>query len=137
MRNQTINAKPPANMDSVTPSDGGTAFSMDPLLPRDKKKELTVLIESTSRISWGDIKCSDDCCLLWIIEDKGKADVVVVLDDIKFKLGVDNNPLPLAVKAEEKGAVAMASSADRRPICIIMSIAQSSFCCYLYVLVQR
>lgn len=56
----------------------------------------------------------------------GKVDVVVVFDDIKFKLGVDNNnPLPLAVKAEERGAAAMASSADRRPICIILSIARS------------
>lgn len=69
----------------------------------------------------------------------GKVDdaavVVVFFDDIKFKLGVDNNPLPLAVKAAERGATAMASSADRRPMCIIMSsISQVSF---LLLLVRR
>jgi len=101
---------------------------MDPLLPRDKNKEATVLIESASGISFGDIKCSDkcsdDCCLLWLIVEMDKVlDGVVVFDVIKFKLGVDNNPLPLTVKAEERGAAAMASSDDRRPTCIIMSIA--------------
>ena len=63
-------AKPAVSMVSVTPSDGGTAFSMEPLLPRDRMNDVAVLIESTSMISCGDIKCSDDCCcLLWIIEE--------------------------------------------------------------------
>ncbi len=53
----------------------------------------------------------------------GNVDDVGVFDDIKFKLGVDNNPLPLAVKAEDRGAAAMASTADRRPICIIFTVS--------------
>ena len=111
MRNQTINAKPAPKTDSVTPSDGGTAFSMDPRLPRERSKDSTELIESASTISCGDIKFSDDWYLLCTLESRSKDRV----DDIEFTLGVDNNPLPLAVKAEEKGAAAMASSADRRP----------------------
>jgi len=78
--------------------------------------DVAVLIESASIISCGDIKCSDDCCLLlWIIEEKCRFDVAAVVDDNKF-----NNPLPLAVKADENGAAAMASSAERRPMYIIM-----------------
>ena len=87
---------------------------MEPLLPRDMMNDVAVLIESASMISCGDIKCSDDCCcLLWIIEEM--FDVAAVVDDNKF-----NNPLPLAVKADENGAATMASSAERRPMYIIM-----------------
>ena len=74
-------------------------------------------------MSCGVIMCSDDCCLLWIIDKAGRVDVIVVVVDNAFKLGADNNPLPLAVKADDKGIAAMANKAERRrPICTILFV---------------
>lgn len=112
-------AKPAVNMVSVTPSDGGMAFSVEPLLPRDRRNDAAVLIKSASMISCGDTKCSDDRCLL-IIDEMGDRFDAAVIDDNEFRLGDDINPLPLAVNADEKGAAAMATSADRLPIYIMV-----------------
>jgi len=71
-------------------------------------------------ISCGDIRRSDDS-LLRVIEETGRVDTIDDDDNAFKKLGV-NNPLHLAVKADEEGAAVMASSsAERRPICIIIS----------------
>ena len=107
----------------MTPSDGGTASMVDPL-PRDRREDVSAVIELTSMISCGDIKrCDDDLVCLyfcrWLLGERDRKGIGV--EDNAFKLGVDN-PLPLAVKADERGADVMASisSVQRRPICIIV-----------------